>query len=270
MVSNALGDPQALVVETLTSSPNRVWLAAEPSAGRAQRELTLADCAAYAAGGAGGRPDGGRAARRVGAPRPAAAGDAAHRLAGGGALAGRRGRGIAILPDFLYRPWTLDADHIEARSLRDAVPSIDVGLVWRRGSRTREVVAEFIEMAREQSGLGPADLKRELYKHPGRCNHEWMAACFEADTRCVADLYARWCASAPSRTPPRSPARAASAPTASRPPAARQGARPAAPVDRAGGRAGRRLRAPAPRRLPHLHPPRPRPHAGQGRRPRRA
>jgi len=59
-----------------------------------------------------------------------------------------------MLPDFLYRPWTLDADHIEVRNLRDAVPSIDVGLVWRRGTRIREVVSEFIEMAREQSGAG--------------------------------------------------------------------------------------------------------------------
>ncbi|MCY7306773.1 MAG: LysR family transcriptional regulator, partial [Rhodoferax sp.] len=61
------------------------------------------------------------------------------------------GAGITILPDFLYRPWTLDADHIEARKLRDEIPSIDIGLVWRRGSRPREVVSEFIETAREQS-----------------------------------------------------------------------------------------------------------------------
>ena len=47
------------------------------------------------------------------------------------------------------------------------------------------------------------------------------------------------------------------------------GPRPAAPVHRPGGGAGRRLRPPAPRGLPHLHAPRPRPHAGQGRRPAR-
>ena len=64
------------------------------------------------------------------------------------------GAAIAILPDFLYRPWTLDAQHIEARQLADAVPTIDVGLVWRRGSRQREVVQEFIEIAREQARAG--------------------------------------------------------------------------------------------------------------------
>ncbi len=150
MVSNALGDPQALVVEVLTSSPNRVWLSAShPLAGLA--ELTLADCAAVPQvvleadrvenvlrsvwSRYGLTPD---VVLRTGSL------EAVRSLVGVGA-------GITILPDFLYRPWTLDADHIEVRTLRDAVPSIDVGLVWRRGTRTRDVVSEFIEAAREQS-----------------------------------------------------------------------------------------------------------------------
>jgi DNA-binding transcriptional LysR family regulator len=64
------------------------------------------------------------------------------------------GAGIALLPDFLYRPWTLDSYHIEARSLRDAVPDIDVGVVGRRGSASRPVVVEFLELAMEQSRVG--------------------------------------------------------------------------------------------------------------------
>ncbi|MDP3413445.1 MAG: LysR family transcriptional regulator, partial [Polaromonas sp.] len=43
MVSNALGEPQALVAETLTRSPNRVWMAADhPLA--PQSEVSLAEC----------------------------------------------------------------------------------------------------------------------------------------------------------------------------------------------------------------------------------
>lgn len=150
MVSNALGDPQALVVEVLTSSPNRVWMAS--SHVLAERpELTLAECAAH--------PHVVLEADRVESVLSAvwsryglrpqvlmrtSSLEAVRSLVGIGA-------GITILPDFLYRPWTLDADHIEVRSLRDTVPSIDVGLVWRRGSRSRAVVTEFIELAREQS-----------------------------------------------------------------------------------------------------------------------
>ena len=150
MVSNALGDPQALVVEVLTTSPNRVWLASSPVLAE-RPELTLAECAAH--------PQIVLQADRVENVLSAvwsrhgfrpqvlmrtSSLEAVRSLVGVGA-------GITVLPDFLYRPWTLDADHIEVRSLRDAVPSIDVGVVWRRGARIRPVVTEFIELAREQS-----------------------------------------------------------------------------------------------------------------------
>ncbi len=150
MVSNALGDPQALEVEALTRSPNRVWMASGHDLAD-KSELTLQECAAY--------PQVVLEADRVesvlnalwsrhGLHPPvlmrSSSLEAVRSLVGIGA-------GIALLPDFLYRPWTLDAEHVEARSLRDATPTIDVGLVWRRGSRSRPVVTEFIELAREQS-----------------------------------------------------------------------------------------------------------------------
>ena len=150
MVSNALGDPQALVVEVLTSSPNRVWMASSHILAE-RAELTLTECAA--------QPQVVLEADRVESVLSAvwaryglrpqvlmrtSSLEAVRSLVGIGA-------GITVLPDFLYRPWTLDADHIEVRSLRNAVPSIDVGLVWRRGSRSRPVVTEFIDLAREQS-----------------------------------------------------------------------------------------------------------------------
>ena len=61
------------------------------------------------------------------------------------------GAGIAVLPDFLYRAWTLDAEHVEVRRLRDEVPTVDVGLVWRRGSGLKPAASEFIDLAREQA-----------------------------------------------------------------------------------------------------------------------
>lgn len=150
MVSNALGEPQALEVEVLTSSPSRVWMASGHALAE-RSELSLQECAAY--------PQVVLEADRVESvlntlwtrhglhPQVlmrSTSLEAVRSLVGIGA-------GITLLPDFLYRPWTLDAEHVEVRSLRDAAPSIDVGLVWRRGSRSRPVVTEFIELAREQS-----------------------------------------------------------------------------------------------------------------------
>lgn len=153
MVSNALGEEQALVVEALTRSPNRIWLASShPLA--AETELGLAECAAHPqvvleADRIEGvlRAVWSRHALRPRVMMRTTSLEAVRSMIGVGSA-------IAILPDFLYRPWTLDAEHIERRKLREAVPTIDVGLVWRRGSRMRAEVQEFIETAREQSRAG--------------------------------------------------------------------------------------------------------------------
>ncbi|MCU0967798.1 MAG: LysR family transcriptional regulator [Rubrivivax sp.] len=150
MVSNVLGQPQALVAETLTRSPNRVWLASNhPLAER--EDLSLADCAEHeqVVLEADRIDDMMRSvwARHLLKPRHmlrTSSLEAVRSLVGAGL-------GLAILPDFLYRPWTLDADHVDARRLRDDVPTVDVGLVWRRGSGLKPVAVEFIDIAREQS-----------------------------------------------------------------------------------------------------------------------
>lgn len=148
MLSNALSEPQALAAETLTRSPNRVWMASNHElSGHA--ELTLAACAAHdlvvleadciheqmlAVW-----------ARQQLKPRTilrTTSLEAVRSLVGAGA-------GISVLPDFLYRPWTLDAEHVDVRPLRDALPTVDVGLVWRRGSGLKPTAAAFIELARE-------------------------------------------------------------------------------------------------------------------------
>jgi DNA-binding transcriptional LysR family regulator len=150
MVSNALSEPQAMVAETLTSSPNRVWMASNHAL-TAREEITLVECAACdQIVLEADRIDElmtGVWARHQLKPRTilrTASLEAVRSLVGAGA-------GIAVLPDILYRPWTLDAEHVEVRRLRDEVPSVDVGLVWRRGSGLKPAAAEFIELAREQS-----------------------------------------------------------------------------------------------------------------------
>lgn len=150
MVSNALGEPQALVAETLTRSPNRVWMAADhPLA--AHDEVGLAECANYDLVVLQAdriellmRSVWSRYQLKPRTVLRTSSLEAVRSLVGVGA-------GLAVLPDFLYRPWTLDAEHVEVRTLRDAVPTVDVGLVWRRGSEPRPEVLEFIEVARDQS-----------------------------------------------------------------------------------------------------------------------
>ena len=55
------------------------------------------------------------------------------------------GMGVAILSDMVYRPWSLDGDRVEARALSDAVPSMDVALVWKRDGALSEGAAAFAE-----------------------------------------------------------------------------------------------------------------------------
>jgi DNA-binding transcriptional LysR family regulator len=150
MVSNALSEPQALVAETLTRSPNRVWLAANHPLADSE-QLTLADCARHdQIVLEADRIDDlmmGVWSRHQLKPHVilrTSSLEAVRSLVGAGA-------GIAVLPDFLYRPWTLDAEHVEVRPLRDEVPTVDVGLVWRRGSGLKPAASEFIDLAREQA-----------------------------------------------------------------------------------------------------------------------
>ena len=150
MVSNALTEPQAMVAEVLTRSPNRVWLPSNHELTQSD-EITLAECAVCdQIVLEADRIDelmAGVWARHHLKPRTilrTASLEAVRSLVGAGA-------GIAVLPDFLYRPWTLDAEHVEVRRLRDEIPAVDVGLVWRRGSGLKPAATEFIELAREQS-----------------------------------------------------------------------------------------------------------------------
>ena len=56
--------------------------------------------------------------------------------------------GLAILPDLLCRPWSLDGDRILAKRSRDPLPTVDIGLIWRRLSRHSEAAELFMEAAR--------------------------------------------------------------------------------------------------------------------------
>jgi DNA-binding transcriptional LysR family regulator len=60
------------------------------------------------------------------------------------------GAGIALLPDLVYRPWSLEGDRIESRDVSGALPVVQVGMVWRRGSPAPQAARDFIGIAQAQ------------------------------------------------------------------------------------------------------------------------
>ncbi|MFP5078050.1 LysR family transcriptional regulator [Rhizobium sp. YIM 134829] len=57
------------------------------------------------------------------------------------------GAGIALLPDLVYRPWSLEGDRIESRDVSGALPVVQVGMVWRKGSSLPQSARDFIGVA---------------------------------------------------------------------------------------------------------------------------
>jgi DNA-binding transcriptional LysR family regulator len=59
------------------------------------------------------------------------------------------GTGVSVLPEVLFRPWSLDGEHLVAISLIEPFPELEVGLVWRRGAAIKVTARAFLTVARE-------------------------------------------------------------------------------------------------------------------------
>ena len=57
------------------------------------------------------------------------------------------GAGLAILPSLVYRPWSLEGDRIEIRDVSGDLPSVQVGLAWRKGAPLSVPARNFIRSA---------------------------------------------------------------------------------------------------------------------------
>ncbi|GGD98667.1 LysR family transcriptional regulator [Aureimonas endophytica] len=64
------------------------------------------------------------------------------------------GAGIALLPDLVYRRWSLEGDRIENRPISGDLPMVEVGMVWRRGSALGRAARDFVAMAGGEPGRG--------------------------------------------------------------------------------------------------------------------
>jgi len=152
MVISNLRDRMALQAETLEISPYRLWL---PLGHRlaAAETVTLTDVASEPLimltideieentgrllMALGTRPNVAFRTRSVEAVRSLVA----------------TGAGIALLPDLVYRPWSLEGDRIESRDIADSLPEVQVGMVWRRGSGVAQTARDFIAVAHGQRSL---------------------------------------------------------------------------------------------------------------------
>ncbi len=59
------------------------------------------------------------------------------------------GAGVTLLPDLVYRPWSLEGDRIESRDVSGALPVIHVAVVWRKGAPLSTEAADFIAVAKD-------------------------------------------------------------------------------------------------------------------------
>ena len=146
LLTSSVKDRMALHVETLLVSPYRLWLPlAHPLA--QQEAITLDQLA--------GQPliqlmvdeieDSTRSLMAALAVKPQIAFrtrsvEAVRSLVATGA-------GLAILPSLVYRPWSLEGDRIEIRDVSGDLPSVQVGLAWRRGAPLAPPALNFIRSA---------------------------------------------------------------------------------------------------------------------------
>ena len=63
------------------------------------------------------------------------------------------GAGVALLPDLVYRPWSLEGDRIESRDVSGALPVVQVGIVWRKGLPLSPNARDFIAIAQAHQAL---------------------------------------------------------------------------------------------------------------------
>lgn len=62
------------------------------------------------------------------------------------------GQGVAVLSDMVHRPWSLEGRRVETITLSDPVPSMDIGLAWKKGisfSPAAEAVRSYFRSAHE-------------------------------------------------------------------------------------------------------------------------
>ncbi len=152
LLTSSVKDRMALQVETLLVSPYRLWLplghpladqeaiALEQLAGQPMIQLMVDEIE--------------ESTRRLTAALPVKP-ETAFRTRSVEAVRSlvATGAGLAILPSLVYRPWSLEGDRIEIRDVSGDLPTVQVGLAWRRGAPLSAPALNFVRSA--QSAVPP-------------------------------------------------------------------------------------------------------------------
>ncbi len=155
LLTSSVKDRLALNVETLLVSPYRLWLPlGHPLA--QQESITLDELA--------GQPmiqlmvdEIEESTRRLTAALPVKP-EIAFRTRSVEAVRSlvATGAGLAILPSLVYRPWSLEGDRIEIRDVSGDLPTVQVGLAWRKGAPLAGPARNFIRSAQSAAFARPA------------------------------------------------------------------------------------------------------------------
>jgi DNA-binding transcriptional LysR family regulator len=146
LLTSSVKDRMALHVETLLVSPYRLWLplghplaqqeaiALEELAGQPLIQLMVDEIE--------------ESTRRLTAALPVKP-EVAFRTRSVEAVRSlvATGAGLAILPSLVYRPWSLEGDRIEIRDVSGDLPTVQVGLAWRRGAPLSAPALNFVRSA---------------------------------------------------------------------------------------------------------------------------
>lgn len=62
------------------------------------------------------------------------------------------GTGLALLPDLVYRRWSLEGDVIESRDVSGTLPVVQVAIAWRKGSQLPAAAREFVRVTQAYTG----------------------------------------------------------------------------------------------------------------------
>lgn len=54
-------------------------------------------------------------------------------------------RGVAILSDLLYRPWSLDGTRVLSKVIEEPIPTMNLGIIWNRSRKLTSAEEHFIE-----------------------------------------------------------------------------------------------------------------------------